>query len=56
MLHHSLLVLKRLNQLVVEEDLSDLEFQGLVLLSELMSPLGLHYSGNHGKERRIKVI
>ncbi|SAM07001.1 hypothetical protein [Absidia glauca] len=44
MLHHSLLVHKRLVQLVDEEDLSDLEFQGLVLLSELLSPLGLHYS------------
>ncbi|KAI8333898.1 hypothetical protein BC941DRAFT_495711 [Chlamydoabsidia padenii] len=44
MLHHSLLVHKRLLQMVEEEGLSEVEFQGLVLLSDAMSPLGLHYS------------
>ncbi|KAI9307224.1 acyl-CoA dehydrogenase/oxidase [Cunninghamella echinulata] len=35
---------KRIIDIVEEEGLSDIEFQGLVLLNELLTPLGLHYS------------
>ncbi|CAO3636620.1 unnamed protein product [Cunninghamella echinulata] len=43
-IEHSLLMHKRIIDIVEEEGLSNLEFQGLVLLNELLTPLGLHYS------------
>ncbi|CAO3639756.1 unnamed protein product [Cunninghamella blakesleeana] len=43
-IERSLLMHKRILEIAEEEGLSDIEFQGLGLLNEILTPLSLHYS------------